>query len=123
MEIYENKEISKHLYGDMGVFNYAICEMNYFKYLHHEYNTDLCGTIWNDAQNTTFTEDKLFIRSGDYTKGIISLVHYNGDKPWFAYKPQKWRDNVGLRQENNSSLDLWTYYYNDMVQKTKIEML
>lgn len=120
---YENPEIRPHIYGDMGAFLYTICEFDYFKHLHYESNTELVGTIWNDAQGTEYLrEKKLFIRKYDHARGIISMVHYNGDKPWMAYNTKRWKDNVGLRLENLDSLYLWCDIWDEVKQKTGVQV-
>jgi hypothetical protein len=121
IENYANPDIRKYVYGDMGAFLMTLCEADYFKHLHHEGSSDLVGTIWSDAQSTEYLRDKkLFIRKYDRSRGIISLVHYNGDKPWQAYSAKTWKDNVGLRLENLDSLMLWCDIWDEVKEKTGI---
>lgn len=121
---YTNPDIRREVYGDMGAFLVTLCEMDYFKNLHHENNTELVGTVWSDAQGTEYLKDKrLFIRKRNDTRGIISLVHYNGIKPWQAYKEHHWSDNTGFRQWNYDSLDIWCDLWDEVKHNTGINCL
>ena len=94
----------KGVYGDMGPFNWVLARDGLWDKVHYEGDSLLCGTLWSDAQNTVF-EDGLFLRRTPDCRGVVSLVHYNGMKPWKA--GDKWTKPEAGRLDNPASLRLW----------------